>query len=117
MKNYENTIIRPYITEKTTIEAGKGKYTFVVSNKATKVDIRKAVEMLFNVKVISVNVQNYEGKEKRQGVHVGMTPDWKKAIVKIDTEPAPKTYYVKGGKQAQDNKKYNNSIEEFGNLQ
>lgn len=117
MKNYEDIIIRPYITEKSTIEAGQGKYTFVVNSKATKVDVRKAVEMLFNVKVVSVNVQNYEGKEKRQGVHVGMTPDWKKAIVKIDIAPVSKPYFLKGGKQAQDTKKYNSSIEEFGNLQ
>ena len=117
MKTYEDIIIRPYITEKSNLEVTTGKYTFVVDKRATKVDVRKAVEALFNVKVISVNVQNYNGKEKRQGVHVGLTASWKKAIVKIDTSPEADKYMTKSGKQAQENKKYNNNIEEFGFLQ
>ncbi len=117
MKTYEDIIIRPYITEKSNLEVTVGKYTFVVDKRATKVDVRKAVEALFNVKVISVNVQNYNGKEKRQGVHVGLTASWKKAIVQIDTNPEADKYMTKSGKQAQENKKYNNNIEEFGFLQ
>ncbi len=114
MKRHEDIIIRPYITEKSNMEAMLGKYTFVVDKKATKVDVRKAVEVLFNVRVMAVNVQNYDGKEKRQGVHVGKTSCWKKAIVKIDTDPQPVKYFIENGKQAQENKKYNKSIEEFG---
>ncbi len=64
-----------------------------------------------------MNVQNYDGKEKRQGVHVGMTASWKKAVVKIDTDPEADKYLTKSGKRAQENKKYNNNIEEFGFLQ
>jgi hypothetical protein len=47
------------------------------------------------------------GKEKRMGVHSGKTPDWKKAIVKIDRNPSEVTYLEKGGKEAKTNKKYN----------
>jgi len=46
-----------------------------------------------------VNTVNYKGKRKRLGVHEGFRPDWKKAIVKIDTEPKPVTYLTEGGKQ------------------
>jgi large subunit ribosomal protein L23 len=117
MKAFEDIIIKPYITEKSNLEAGQGKYAFIVDRKATKVDVRKAVEMLFNVKVIAVNIQNYDGKEKRQGVHVGMTASWKKAVVSIDTKPMPVQYFAKDGKQVQENRKYNSSIEEFGSMQ
>jgi large subunit ribosomal protein L23 len=117
MKTFEDVIIRPYITEKSNMDMSHGKYSFVVDRKATKVDVRKAVEALFNVKVTMVNMQNYEGKEKRQGVHVGMTSNWKKAIVRIDTNPEPEQYFAKSGKKVQENRKYNNSIKEFGSIQ
>jgi len=45
---------------------------------ATKTEVRKAVEQLFDVKVLKVNTANYDGKTKRQGVHVGLTASWKK---------------------------------------
>ena len=51
------------------------------------------------------------------GVHEGQRPDWKKAIVKIDTDPKPVTYIEKGGKEAVINKKFKASIEEFGATQ
>jgi len=114
MQLYEDIIIRPYITEKSNVEAGSGKYTFVVDKRASKGSIRKAAEMLFNVKVLSVNVQNYDGKAKRQGVHLGRTASWKKAVITIDRNPEPEVYMQKGGKRIQENKKYNSSIEEFG---
>ena len=47
------------------------------------------------------------------GAHAGMTPDWKKAIVTIDTNPADKTYLGKGGKEVKVSKKYKDSIDEF----
>ena len=76
-------------------------------------DVKKAVEQLFNVKVVSVNTVSMPGKEKRMGVHTGKTPDWKKAIVKIDTNPSEETYLTKGGKEVKSSKKYNDSIEGF----
>ena len=109
----EEIIIAPVVTEKSNDELQQGKYTFKVNKKATKVEIRNAVEKLFNVKVINVNTITVKGKEKRVGVHVGKTSDWKKAIVTIDTNPGEKTYLAKGGKQTKISKKYKDSIEEF----
>lgn len=114
MKSAEDIIIRPFITEKSNAEVANGKYTFIVNPKATKTDIKEAVEKLFQVKVLQVNTINYQGKQKRLGVHVGTRPDWKKAIVKIDLDPKAETYLTKGGKAVAVNKKYKTSIEEFG---
>lgn len=114
MKTAEDIIIKPYITEKSNLEAAYGKYTFIVDIKATKTDVKLAVEKLFNVKVTQVNTAKYEGKVKRMGVHQGPRPDWKKAIVKIDTDPKPEAYLTKGGKEVVNNKKYKTSIEEYG---
>ena len=109
----EEVIIRPVITEKSNDEMQAGKYTFEVNKKATKVDIAKAVEKLFEVKVLKVNTMNVNGKKKRVGYHVGKTSDWKKAIVTIDTNPEEKTYLAKGGKTTKISKKYKDSIDEF----
>ena len=109
----EEIIIRPVVTEKSNDELQQGKYTFEVNKKATKVDIAKAVEKLFEVKVLKVNTITVKGKKKRVGVHQGKTSDWKKAIVTIDTELADKTYLGKGGKAVKMTKKYKDSIEEF----
>jgi hypothetical protein len=78
----------------------------------------KAVEDLFNVKVLSVNTARFDGKKRIQrqasGAAVGYTNRWKKAIVKIDTDPKAEEYLTAGGKKATAAKKYKNSIEEFG---
>jgi large subunit ribosomal protein L23 len=119
MKAAEDIIKRPLITEQSNAEIANGKYTFVVDKRATKVDIRKAVEKLFSVKVIQVNTMNYDGKKKRlrMGSVEGYRPDWKKAIVKIDMDPKQETYLEKGGKKIAPNVKYKTSIEEFGGAQ
>lgn len=109
----EDIIIKPIITEKSNDGLQEGKYTFKVNKKATKVDIARAVEALFEVKVINVNTITVKGKEKRVGAHTGKTPDWKKAIVTIDTNPEDKKYLAKGGKETKISKKYKDSIEEF----
>ena len=109
----EDIIIKPIITEKSNDGLQDGKYTFKVNKKATKVDIARAVEALFEVKVINVNTITVKGKEKRVGVHVGKTSDWKKAIVTIDTNPEDKKYLTKGGKEVKISKKYKDSIDEF----
>ena len=109
----EEIIIRPVITEKSNDELQQGKYTFKVNKNATKVEIAKAVEKLFEVKVLKVNTISVKGKEKRVGYHTGKTPDWKKAIVTIDINPADKTYLGKGGKAVKVSKKYKDSIDEF----
>lgn len=109
----EEIIVRPIVTEKSNDSLGEGKYTFEVNKKANKVEIAKAVEKLFNVKVLKVNTMIVRGKQKRVGVHVGKTSDWKKAIVTIDTNPTDSSYLGKGGKEVKVSKKYKDSIDEF----
>ena len=109
----EDIIIRPIITEKSNDGIQEGKYTFEVSKKATKVDIARAVEKLFEVKVLKVNTMTVKGKDKRVGVHIGKTSDWKKAIVTIQTNPQDMKYIGKGGKEVKVSKKYKDSIEDF----
>ena len=109
----EDIIIKPIITEKSNTSIQEGKYTFKVAKKATKVEIRNAVEKLFGVKVLKVNTVTVKGKEKRVGVHVGRTSDWKKAIVTIDTNAGDIKYLGKGGKEVKVSKKYSDSIDAF----
>ena len=109
----EDIIIAPVVTEKSSDGIQEGKYTFKVNKKATKIDIKNAVEKLFEVKVLSVNTVTVKGKEKRVGRNVGKTSDWKKAIVTIDTNAQEKTYLAKGGKEVKVSKKYKDSIDEF----
>jgi len=113
----EDIIIKPLITEKSNDQVADGKYTFIVDVRATKTEIRLAVEKLFSVKVLKVNTCNVSGKMKRMGVHIGPRPDWKKAIVKIDTSPVSQTYLEKGGKASTTVHRYKSNIEEFGVLQ
>lgn len=109
----EEVIVKPIITEKSNMELQEGKYTFRVAKKATKIQIADAVEALFNVKVLNVNTMIVKGKEKRVGAHAGKRPDWKKAIVTIDTNPTEATYLSKGGKEVKVDKKFKDSIDEF----
>ena len=109
----EEIIIAPVITEKSSEDIQNGKYTFEVNKKATKVEIAKAVEKLFEVKVLKVNTISVKGKEKRMGAHSGMTPAWKKAIVSIDMNPQDETYLSKGGKEVKVSRKYKDTIDEF----
>ncbi len=107
----EEVIIKPIVTEKSSDVIQSGKYTFKVNKNATKVEIAKAVEKLFEVKVLKVNTISVRGKEKRVGVHVGKTSEWKKAIVTIDTNPTAKSYLGKGGKEVKSTKKYKDAID------
>ena len=109
----EDIIVKPIITEKSSSGITEGKYTFKVAKNATKVQIANAVEALFNVKVTNVNTITVKGKEKRVGANTGKRPDWKKAIVTIDTNSTEKTYLTKGGKEVKVDKKYKDSIDEF----
>jgi large subunit ribosomal protein L23 len=113
MRQAEDIIVKPIMTEKSYANIAQGKYTFEVAVDATKVEIKKAVEELFNVKVLKVNTLRYDGKKKRVGVHQGLTKAWKKAIVAIDQAPADMKYLVKGGKETKLNKKYKTEIEEI----
>ena len=110
----EDIIIEPVITEKSNNDLQGGKYTFKVNKKATKVDIARAVEKLFDVRVVDVNTIAVRGKQKRVGRSVGKTSDWKKAIVTIDTDPQARTYLTKGGKSKKVSKSVKNSIDAYG---
>jgi large subunit ribosomal protein L23 len=75
-------IRRPLVTEKATDDsARRNSYSFRVPKDANKVEIRQAVERLFNVKVLSVNTLNVKGKWKIRGRSIGRTQEWKKAMV------------------------------------
>lgn len=77
-------IIRPIITERSMAGAADKKYVFEVARSAGKVEIRKAVEEIFGVKVAAVNTLTVPGKKKRQGAgRPGMTKKWKKAYVTL----------------------------------
>ncbi len=80
-------IIRPLVTEKGMSRSTRyNAYTFEVSRIATKEDVKKAVESLFNVQVLDVRTQNRKGKPRRSRASKGATRDWKKAIVKLHSE-------------------------------
>jgi len=82
MKNVYEVIRRPLLTEKSTVlKDTQQTLVFEVHRDATKPEIRKAVEVLFDTKVADVRVARVHGKTKRQGRHAGRRPDWKKAFV------------------------------------
>lgn len=85
MKNDNHDIVRrPLITEKgTDITADANGYTFLVAPYANKVQIKKAVEELFDVRVLAVRTQNRKGKIKGRGPRSYKRPDWKRAIVTL----------------------------------
>lgn len=76
-------IIRPLITEKNTMLMELNKYSFEVLREATKPEIKRAIETIFNVSVTKVHTMNVRGKLKRRGREVGYTRDWKKAVVTL----------------------------------
>jgi large subunit ribosomal protein L23 len=86
MNNYRHLIVAPVISEKSMEQSElMGVYTFRVRREANKIEIRRAVEAIFNVRVQSVNTLNVKGKYRRQNIkhRMGKTADWKKAIVKL----------------------------------
>jgi len=88
-------IIRPLMTEKSMQQKeALNTVAFRVRPDANKVEIRQAVEAVFNVKVADVRTASFEGKLKRMGRHQGRRADWKKAIVKL--QPGHKIELVEG---------------------
>ncbi len=79
-----SVLIAPHVTEKTSrVMQDNNQYTFRVRRNATKIDIKKAVELMFDVKVSGVQVINEPGKQRRFGKTFGRTQDWKKAYVSL----------------------------------
>ena len=115
--------IQPIVSEKANAISEKtNRYSFKVSPDANKFQIKDAIEKLYDVKVVGISTMNYDGKKKTRrqnsGMGIGYTPAFKKAIVKIDTDPADTvTYTDKGGKVVKLDRKYKNSIEEFNGAQ
>ena len=86
-KIVENIIIRPIITESSRDALAERKYVFEVAKSANKIEVKKAVETMFNgVKVAKVNTMNVRGKKKRMGRNEGYTSAWKKTIVTLEKD-------------------------------
>ncbi len=83
MKLAQEIILAPVITEASMMGTAEKKYTFKVAKDATKVDIKKAVETLFGVKVAKVNTLNVRGQLRRYGRFEGYKASWKKAVVTL----------------------------------
>ncbi|WP_044641881.1 50S ribosomal protein L23 [Risungbinella massiliensis] len=89
MKDPRDIIRRPIVTEASTADMELGKYVFEVDVRANKVEVRKAVEAIFGVKVANVNTLRVPGKQKRYGRYTGRTPERKKAIVQLAADSKP----------------------------
>jgi len=84
MKDPYQIIIRPVITEKSTwLKEKNREICFEVDPRANKIEIKRAVEQLFKVKVERVRVMNKKGKERRVGRNIGRKRNWKKAYIKL----------------------------------
>ena len=95
MKDPRRILIRPLMTEKTMRQKELlNTVAFRVQPDASKIEIRAAVEAVFNVKVADVRTANYEGKLKRMGRFQGRRADWKKAIVTL--QPGHKIELIEG---------------------
>ena len=84
MRSAYDVIVRPIITEQSMEHTDLKKYVFEVAKDAGKIEIKKAVEEVFGVKVAKVNTLHVKGKMKRQGRHpAGYSASWKKAVVRL----------------------------------
>lgn len=90
MKTAQDIIIKPIITERSVDNLENNKYTFKVAKDANKIEIKNAVEQLFDVEVTKVNTLNCKGRTKRVGRFVGKKADWKKAVVTVNPDPQAK---------------------------
>ena len=86
MKTMHDVIISPVITEASMDRIADKKYTFKVASTTNTVEVKKACEELFGVKVEKVTIINMKSKTKRVGYHLGETSEWKKAIVKLTAD-------------------------------
>ena len=84
--NARDIILAPVITEKAVAMLPEKKYTFRVADGSNKIEIAKAVEEIFGVKVAKVNTISMKGKKRRMGRFEGYTSDWKKAVVTLTAD-------------------------------
>lgn len=81
---HAHRVLRRYhLSEKTNALSSVGRYVFVVSGKSNKIEVKKAVEKVYDVHVVKVNILNTKGKNRNYGRTSGRTSDWKKAIVTL----------------------------------
>jgi len=86
MIQYEDVLIEPVLSEKANLLREQGKYVFKVAQSANKLQIKEAVRKLFNVHPVSCTVMVVGGKPKRLRNRAGVTPTWKKAIVRLQKD-------------------------------
>ena len=90
MKTAYDIIIRPIISEQSMEDMDILKYVFEVDRRANKIEIARAVEEIFNVRVIKVTTTHVRGKNRRVGANPpGRSKDWKKAVVKLSADSRP----------------------------
>ena len=89
----QDIVIRPIVTEKSMMGIADKKYTFEVAKAANKIEIAKAVEELFKVKVAKVNTVSMRGKLRRQGKYQGYTKSRKKAYVTLTADSKPIEFF------------------------
>ncbi|MBE6130955.1 MAG: 50S ribosomal protein L23 [Erysipelotrichaceae bacterium] len=94
MKTSYDIIKRPIITEKSALLAEKAVYTFEVAKDANKVEIKKAIEEIFNVKVVAIRTVNVHKKPKRMSRYEGFKSAYKKAIVRLEPGQTIKAFEV-----------------------
>ena len=94
MKSIYDVVIRPIITEQSMEQGEIKKYAFEVAKDANKIEIKKAIEGIFNVKVDKVTTLNMQGKAKRLGAQPeGRRASWKKAVVKLTEDSKPIEFF------------------------
>ena len=81
--NIDQVLVKPTITEKSTILQETGKYTFQIAARANKIEVREAIEKSFDVTVLDVNITKLHGKRKRYGPRISKQPDIKKAVITL----------------------------------
>lgn len=92
--NIYEVLVKPTITEKSTLLQESGRYTFQVAPKANKSQVKEAVEKNFNVTVLGVNITKVHGKRKRYGQRVKKMPDIKKAVITL--KPGDRINLIEG---------------------
>ena len=95
IKKYGNAykvLVKPLITEKATNLGAENKYVFEVSTQANKIEIAKAINEVYGIKPVSVNIVKVKGKKIRNGRTLGSRKDWKKAIIKLPEGKTIKVY-------------------------
>ena len=83
MRNIHDVLVKPLVSEKSVMLMEDNKYSFQVARDANKIEIKRAVEEIFKVKVLNVTTRNLKGKLKRMGKYQGKRPDTKRAIVTL----------------------------------